>query len=132
MKKFLVAILAVLYMGVSTGATLHLHYCMGKLVGWDLGHKESDACGKCGMKKELSQDNGCCKDEHKQIKLDNDQKAIESAIQLMHGSGAVLLTGYGVLPETHPVALAVINPVGHSPPRSSSVAIFVLHRVFRI
>ena len=132
MKKILVAILAVMYMGVSTGATLHLHYCMGQLVGWDLGHKESDDCGKCGMKKQLSQSKGCCKDEHKQIKLDNDQKAVESAIQLMHTSGAVLLPAYGVLPESHPVAAAIVQPVGHSPPRSSSVAIFVLHRVFRI
>jgi len=132
MKKILVAILAVLYMGVSTGATLHLHYCMGQLVGWDLGHKESEDCGKCGMKKELSQNKGCCKDEHKQIKLDNDQKAVESAIQLMHCSGAVLLPGYGVLPETHPVSIAVVNPASNSPPRSSSVAIFLRNRVFRI
>ena len=132
MKKFLIVILAVLYMGSSTGATLHLHYCMGKLVGWDLGHSESDACGTCGMKKDLSQNKGCCKDEHKQIKLDNDQKAVESTIQLMHTSGAVLLPAYGLLPESYPVAAPVMHPVGHSPPRSSSVAIFVRNRVFRI
>ena len=132
MKKILVAILAILYMGTSTGATLHLHYCMGKLIGWDLGHKESEACGNCGMKKGLSQNKGCCKDEHKQIKLDNDQKAVESIIQLMQVSGVVLLPGYNVLPDAHVVSLAVVNPVGHAPPPGSSRPIFLLHRVFRI
>jgi len=132
MKRLFVAILAILYMGTSTGATLHLHYCMGKLVGWDLGHKEPDACGKCGMKKGLSQNKGCCRDEHRQIKLDNDQKTVESLLQLMQYSGAFLLPGYSVLPDIRPVPLAVTQPVGHAPPRSSTTAIFVLHRVFRI
>jgi hypothetical protein len=132
MKKLFVAILAILYMSVSTGATLHLHYCMGKLIGWDLGHKEGDACGSCGMKKGLSQNKGCCKDEHKQIKLDNDQKTVESIVQLMQISGAVILPVYGLLPESRPVSLAVVYPVNNSPPRSSRVDLFLLHRHFRI
>lgn len=132
MKKFLVAILAILYMGVSTGATLHLHYCMGKLVAWDLGHKESGDCGNCGMKKDPSQNKGCCKDEHKQFKLDNDQKAVESAVLLMQYSGAVLLPVYGFLPETRPSSIAVISPASNSPPRGSTVSIVILHGVFRI
>jgi len=132
MKKLVVAILAILYMGVSTGATLHLHYCMGKLIGWDLGHKEGDACGSCGMKKGLSENKGCCKDEHKQIKLDNDQKMVESMLQLMHASGAVILPVYGLLPESRPVSFAVAYPVSHAPPRSSGIERYILHRHFRI
>ena len=34
MKKAIVSILAVLYLCSSAGATVHLHYCMGKLVNW--------------------------------------------------------------------------------------------------
>lgn len=132
MKRLLVAILAILYMGTSTGATIHLHYCMGRLIGWDLGHKEPDACGKCGMKKGLSQSKGCCRDEHKQIKLDNDQKMAESLLQLMQHSGVVLLPAYGTLPDTRPVSMAVTHPATHGPPRSSGTAIFILHRSFRI
>ena len=131
MKKLLVAILAILYMGVSTGATLHLHYCMGRLIGWELWHGKSDACDNCGMKKDASK-KGCCKDEHKQFKLVNDQKTVEPGIQLMQYTGEAILPGYGILPETRPASVVAVTPVSNSPPRSSTVAIFVLHRVFRI
>jgi hypothetical protein len=40
MKKFITAILAVLYLGTSSGATIHMHYCMGKLAEWGLGHQK--------------------------------------------------------------------------------------------
>jgi hypothetical protein len=44
---------------------------MTEYVGWELTHsKEDDKCGKCGMKDKQS---GCCKDEHKQIKISADQ-----------------------------------------------------------
>ncbi|MBK8522228.1 MAG: hypothetical protein IPL54_15650 [Chitinophagaceae bacterium] len=38
-EKFITAILAVLYLGTSSGATIHMHYCMGKLAEWGLGHQ---------------------------------------------------------------------------------------------
>ncbi len=53
----------------SLGATLNLHYCMDEFVGWSLLDKNDDACGKCGME---SKDEGCCKDEHKQLQLKAD------------------------------------------------------------
>ncbi|MBK6990321.1 MAG: hypothetical protein IPH34_00115 [Chitinophagaceae bacterium] len=37
MKKFITAILAVLYISTSTGAMVHMHYCMGQLADWGLG-----------------------------------------------------------------------------------------------
>ncbi len=46
---------------------------MNKFVGWDLKHSENKKCGKCGMKEDVTK-KGCCKDEHKQLKLDSDQQ----------------------------------------------------------
>ena len=60
------------------GATVHLHYCMDKFINWSL-LKGGDKCNKCGMEK----DDGCCKDENKFVKNNIDQKAAESAIQLI-------------------------------------------------
>lgn len=51
MKKFLVAILALLYLTTSTGATVHMHYCMGKLIDWGFTHSKKDSCENCGMSK---------------------------------------------------------------------------------
>ena len=81
MKRIIVAILALLYINASAGATLHLHYCMGQLADWGLQHNESKKCSKCGM--EEKKDNGCCKHEQKFFKNDTDQKTTESALQLV-------------------------------------------------
>ncbi len=75
MKKFIIAILAVLYLGTTTGATIHMHYCMDKLAGWSLTHEENDLCGKCGMDKTGDEPNSCCKDEQQFLKNDKDQKS---------------------------------------------------------
>ncbi len=76
MKKIIVAILALLYITTSTGATIHMHYCMGELADWGIGLNDSKTCGKCGMDKSDEKDNGCCNDEQKQVKLETDhQKA---------------------------------------------------------
>lgn len=74
MKRILVTILATLYMLSATGATVHLHYCMGRLVSAGLMHKSHDRCDKCGMKK-AEQKKGCCKDEHKTFKSADHQLA---------------------------------------------------------
>src|SRR5882724_8707940 len=85
MKKFLVTILALVYLTSSVGATLHLHYCMDKLVAWGLGHEKSDkkSCPNCRMSQSttdkhcVKESKGCCKDTQKQVKLENDQKLTE-------------------------------------------------------
>ena len=71
MKRILVTILSILYMAGATGATVHVHYCMGKFMGAGFVHKDEDKCGKCGMKKSISK--GCCKDEHKTFKTSDHQ-----------------------------------------------------------
>src|SRR5664279_5304158 len=86
MKKVLTTILAFVYLSTSMGATIHLHYCMGKLASWGLINHESKHCAQCGMVKQKSSPQGmtakmdCCRDEHKQIKTDKDQKIVPSEL----------------------------------------------------
>ena len=56
------------------GATVHVHYCMGKIADLSLLHKEEDRCKKCGMKK-AERNKGCCKDDHKTFKANDHQQA---------------------------------------------------------
>jgi hypothetical protein len=49
---------------------------MDRLIGAGMHKSDSDECGKCGMKK----GGGCCKDESKQIKIDNDQKPVSKFV----------------------------------------------------
>ena len=71
-KKVVVILLLVIYSVSTIGATINMHYCMNKFADWSLFGKKKDKCAKCGM-----DNNGCCKDEIKQIKLSLDQQKAE-------------------------------------------------------
>ncbi|RYY70972.1 MAG: hypothetical protein EOO13_04770 [Chitinophagaceae bacterium] len=72
MKKLLLSILTIMYMTVSSGIAMEIHYCMGERAGADLYGSGSDKCGKCGMKEQNKK--GCCHDDHKFYKLDDSHK----------------------------------------------------------
>lgn len=132
MKKFLVIILAFVYLTVSSGATINMHYCMGKLMNWDLTNKQNtqSKCGICGM--EQSGHKGCCKDEHKVLQIDKDQKKSESAFQSFSISSEAIAVNYTELPSIIISSILVENPVAHAPPRSGAVPIFMLNCNYRI
>ena len=74
MKRCAAVILLLLYFATSTGATINFHFCMGEMENISLLGNSEKRCGKCGMEKKCSIDNGCCKDEVKWIKIKDDQK----------------------------------------------------------
>ena len=59
------------YGTTTVGATVHLHFCMNKFISLNFTETENKTCGKCGMKESPTK-KGCCKDEVKQLKIDND------------------------------------------------------------
>lgn len=130
MKKFLVTILALVYLTVSSGATVHLHYCMGKLIAWGLSDKKDGKCGTCGMMK--AGHTGCCKDELKQIKIEKHQKAVESAFQFLIISSDEVEAPSASLSLVYPSSSVLNNTTAHAPPRLGAVPIFVLNCNFRI
>jgi hypothetical protein len=130
MKKFLVTILAIVYLTVSSGATVNLHYCMGKLMSWNLSHKSEGKCGSCGMEK--AGHKGCCHDEHKQLKIEKDQKASEFAFKFLITSSDTVLVSFIDLAVTYPSSSVLDNRSTHAPPRLGAVPIFVLNCNFCI
>jgi len=87
MKKVLAAIFAFLYLSTSMGATIHVHFCMGKPISWGLTDRESKSCLNCGMPannsgtNSVSTKSNCCHDESQQVKTDKDQKVPQSDFQ---------------------------------------------------
>lgn len=132
MKRILTTIMAFLYICTSAGATVHIHYCMGKLADWGFGHNKSKTCIECGMKKSVAQDDGCCKDEHKRIKNDSDQKINETSFQLREVMVSALLLVHIELPSVQISSLTEERPLSNAPPRSSSIATYILNRTLRI
>lgn len=132
MKKIITLILAILYMGSSTGATFHMHYCMGKLVNVNLWHDDAEKCPKCGDMSKVKACKKCCKDEHKTVKLEKDQKAAENTVHFMQLPAITTPVSYFTFTEIRPVTLVEEYPVSNAPPRSSKVHTHILNCTFRI
>ena len=64
MKRFLIVIFALLYIGLSSGITLTIHHCMGKLV--EVGIWQDETCNTCGAKHAHK---SCCSTETQFIKI---------------------------------------------------------------
>lgn len=129
MKKFLVLLLAIVYLGVSSGATLHLHYCMGKLVNMGLSTQNEDACGKCGMTKK--EKNGCCQDEQKQLKTDQAQKT-QAEFSFSFLALEPIFLSEVIISEPQFSSVNEENPTSNAPPRTQSVSLYIQNCTFLI
>lgn len=129
MKKFLVTILAIAYLGSSIGATVNLHYCMGKLKSWDLFHTSKSTCGTCGMEKAKM---GCCHDEQKKLHTAQDQQLTINDFQFCINNTAAVTRDFTNVAILHPVAVLQIEAPVVTPPGPGKLPIFVRCRNFRI
>src|SRR5450432_582129 len=138
MKKVLATILAFVYLSTSMGATIHLHYCMGKLASWGLIDHESKKCAKCGMVKKTSSAHyiatkmDCCKDEHKLIKTDKDQKLFSSAFLKYNNLSQAISLIEPALQDVKALSISIEHPRANAPPLSGKLPLFVLYRNFRL
>ena len=126
MKKITVAVLAIVYLAVSSGIAVTVHYCMGKIASVDMNHT-SDKCGKCGMKT----NDGCCKDEFKIVKLEDSHKLISNDIKI-YSPIAVIDNSKGLFDTRIFPSQVRSDYNNHSPPGSSGSSLNILHCVFRI
>ncbi|MEQ1623724.1 MAG: hypothetical protein ABL870_03480 [Sediminibacterium sp.] len=115
MKKLLVTILALIYLGSSTGAMMHLHYCMGKLAETSFSKKTNATCNKCGMKT-TQKKNGCCKDESKFVKNEQDQKASLTHFEFQQEAIALLPASICMVPEAKFGNQLLIAYASNAPP----------------
>lgn len=128
MKKGLITILAFTYLSVSSGATINMHYCMGKLMTVDMKQEQKSACGNCGMEK--SGHKGCCKDEQKKLQIEKDQKISESSFQFLTVASDINIPAYSYF--SYVQSISVDYPVSHAPPGRGSIPIFIRNCNFRI
>ena len=129
MKKFLLTILAFVYITSSTGASFHMHYCMGKLTDCGLTKNTSKTCSNCGMEET---GNGCCRHEVKFVKNVTDQKTTESAfqfIQLIYIAPHLIFDE--ALTNNFP-DIILVSSINHPPPLNSGIAFYIRNCVFLI
>jgi hypothetical protein len=104
---------------------------MNKFVGWDLSHSEHEKCGKCGMKEDASK-KGCCKDEHKQLKLDTDhQISVATGFTIPNVTPAIVTPFYSYLFQIQP--FEIVSEISfHYPPNVRIQNLNILYCIYRI
>ncbi len=126
MKKSWVAILAFLYITLSSGIVVNLHYCMGDLATVELGLSHDDTCGKCGMKDRK----GCCETEYQVVKVQDAHQAAKD-VQL----GFFALPATVAVPAEPAIAVEAVQAAAYAsytPPDSGGNDLYIAIRVFRI
>lgn len=126
MKKLFAIVLGLIYLAVSSGIVVNMHYCMGKLADVSYNTQADSHCGICGM-----DDSGCCHDDVKVVKLeDNYKSATLINFQLPALEAPVTSTPVYTF-ATHNLPAEVIL-YASDPPDVQHPPFTVLHSVFRI
>jgi hypothetical protein len=128
MKKVYIGILAIIYMAVSSGIAVELHYCMGSKAGMELFGSTTDKCGKCGMTEKKT---GCCHDEFKFYKLNDSYKNVSNDISFTAPEFAVI-NEYPLYNWQMPLNTVPASVNNHSPPGYAAPDVCVMNCVFRI
>ncbi|MEO6316995.1 MAG: hypothetical protein ABIU63_07410 [Chitinophagaceae bacterium] len=133
MKKILAIVVACMYLGITSGLVLQIHYCMGEQVGSSVKFADASAeghtCSNCGMQNGKSK---CCHDEVKFLKLQDVHKQVTADYEFT--APVITLQPCNLIapPATFQnESSAVCN---NSPPDDDlhQPAIFLFHCIFRI
>ena len=123
MKKFLVTILALVYLTSTIGATVRLDCCVEKLVSITLGTTSQE---------DLWSEEKSCKDDHKQLRPGHEQKRNDAKIRVAKFVPSSINTRF---PEYSFHAVSTLTetyPVNNAPPQQAKIPLFILHCVHRI
>lgn len=128
MKKGFVAILAILYITLTSGVIVNVHYCMGSIASVDYGYDDHDACGKCGMKEHRE---GCCHTEYNLVKLDDAHQVIPADIPSFEMPVSIIPDEI-VWIDPAPAQIPATSFIYDDPPDPYSNSVYLHNCVFRI
>jgi hypothetical protein len=124
MKKFLVTILAFVYLTSTVGATLRLDCCLENLVTWSQGANLHNDAGS----KEIKD----CNNEHKQAKPGHEQKHNDTHTRFAKSFPATLTTPFPGHSFYTVASLPEAYAVNNAPPQRAAIPLFILHCIHRI
>jgi hypothetical protein len=112
MKKIIASFSVIVYFAFACGVMVNYHYCMDRYDSFRLYKSSSDWCTRCGMH---TNGHGCCHDEVKIVKLQNDYQTSSVSFALKHIQ-PVVSTPSEFLSVTLLNEDIVLNKTDHSPP----------------
>jgi hypothetical protein len=105
---------------------------MNKLTDLSLWANKNKTCNKCGMEKSEAQKKGCCKDENRQVKLNNEHKQIEYFYCFIQLAPLSLTSYFFQLKNTGAPKTSEQFPVSNAPPLAGVMPVYLLFCVFLI
>ncbi len=140
MKRIFTAILAVFYITTSTGATVHFHYCMDRLVSWGLtkGTADKRQCPSCTLPRTsyekycVKENKDCCKDYQKLVKLGGDQDDVQRAVFFPSIPAAAIIYPIAEATFAHASPSSKRFPAIHAPPGAGHTSLYIIFCNFRI
>jgi hypothetical protein len=127
MKKAVAFILAFMYLGLSSGLAVNIHYCMGKVTDVDVNNYSDKSC-VCNMKEGSMP---CCGHFYELVKVNDEHQAVASDFSFK--SPEITLHSFNNLMALliQPQTRSIVNP-SHTPPLLSPPDIYIQNCVFRI
>lgn len=133
MKKVLLILVLMAYISSTIGATVSMHYCMGKLVGTEIGKAKQKKCPNCGMREAKAKKKKCCSEKEHQVKVKAEhQKATKSNNKALVIFDFENTTYFYSSKQTINKPTAKNNVQPHSPPILYEGRLHVLYSVFLI
>ncbi len=121
-----------MYLGITSGLVLQIHYCMGREVGSSVQFAEVNAhtCGVCGMQ---NAKNKCCHDEVKFIKLQDVHKQVSADYNVT--APASVSREFDLINNSLWAVTDSVAASGNSPPEyydDGQPSLFILYHLLRI
>lgn len=130
MKRITAIFIAILYVALTSGFTVNVHYCMGRLASIGLQSVPDNKCNKCGKS---GKSGHCCKDEFKYCKV---TETHQHAKVLQHTASSAIdlqLPVKTIMAVPGIPAIAILSLYDHhDPPDPGEVPLFLRHCIFLI
>lgn len=128
MKKYIVILLMLVYGLPSTGASIYLHYCCGKLDDVSFTVKHAEGC----MEEAAAEDEDCCNSVAIDLKLDTDQQPLLKWMPQMN-EAALAPAAIPYWQAALPAFAALQSNRATGPPLAlKGVPVYIKNCVFRI
>ena len=129
MKKVLASISVLIYFAMTCGVIVNLHYCMGRVQSFEFYGQEKKVCDVCGMS--LKNTHGCCKEEVKILKLQDDQNKSQASYLIKGIDVVATIPSDFIVASIYKVeSFSQFN--SHSPPLLTKQDTYLQNCVFRI
>jgi hypothetical protein len=128
MKKLIASFAVIVYFAFASGVVVNFHYCMDRYDSYSLYKAKSDWCPKCHMH---TGTRGCCHDEVKIVKLQDDHQTSSFSFDFKNNHPVVAAASEFLSLFSIDKDISLYK-TDHSPPLLSHQDIYIQNRVFRI